>query len=66
MSADEILIDTEERMEKAISVLGDNLSGIRTGRATPAWLIRSRLRFTDRCSRSNNSPRSARPSLSRS
>jgi len=35
MSADEILMDAEERMEKAISVLGDNLSGIRTGRATP-------------------------------
>ena len=36
MSADEILLDAEERMEKAISVLGDNLSGIRTGRATPS------------------------------
>ena len=35
MSAEEILLDAEERMEKAISVLGDNLSGIRTGRATP-------------------------------
>ena len=35
MSADEILLDAEERMEKDISVLGDNLSGIRTGRATP-------------------------------
>ncbi|MEM1069424.1 MAG: ribosome recycling factor [Planctomycetota bacterium] len=35
MPADEILMDAEERMEKAISVLGDNLSGIRTGRATP-------------------------------
>ncbi|MGI9474879.1 MAG: ribosome recycling factor [Rubripirellula sp.] len=35
MSADEVLMDTEERMEKAISHLGDSLSGIRTGRATP-------------------------------
>jgi ribosome recycling factor len=35
MSAEEILLDAEERMDKAISVLGDNLSGIRTGRATP-------------------------------
>ncbi len=35
MSADEIPLDAEERMEKAISVLGDQLSGIRTGRATP-------------------------------
>ncbi|QDV63103.1 ribosome recycling factor [Crateriforma conspicua] len=35
MSTDEILMDAEERMEKAVSVLGNNLSGIRTGRATP-------------------------------
>lgn len=35
MPADEILLDAEERMEKAISVLGDSLSGIRTGRAAP-------------------------------
>jgi len=35
MSADDILLDAEERMEKAISVLKDNLAGIRTGRANP-------------------------------
>jgi ribosome recycling factor len=35
MSADEILLDTEERMEKAISVLKHSLTGIRTGRANP-------------------------------
>ena len=35
MTADETLMDAEERMEKAVSVLGQNLSGIRTGRATP-------------------------------
>lgn len=35
MSFDETLMDAEERMEKAISVLGTQLSGIRTGRATP-------------------------------
>ena len=35
MPADETLMDAEERMEKAISHLGDSLSGIRTGRATP-------------------------------
>ena len=28
MSADEILMDAEERMEKAIAHLGDSLSGI--------------------------------------
>ena len=35
MSADEILMDSEERMEKALEVLKKNLSGIRTGRANP-------------------------------
>jgi ribosome recycling factor len=35
MTADEILLDTEERMEKAISVLRHSLAGIRTGRANP-------------------------------
>ena len=35
MSADETLMDAEERMEKAASVLQNHLSGIRTGRATP-------------------------------
>lgn len=35
MSVDEVLIDAEERMEKAVSVLKHSLSGIRTGRATP-------------------------------
>ena len=32
---EETLMDAEERMEKATSVLANNLSGIRTGRATP-------------------------------
>jgi len=35
MSADEILMDVEERMEKALSVLKHALTGIRTGRANP-------------------------------
>ena len=35
MSGDEILLDAEERMEKAISVLKSSLAGIRTGRANP-------------------------------
>ena len=35
MSADEILLDVEERMEKAVSVLKSALAGIRTGRANP-------------------------------
>lgn len=35
MSSEEILLDTEERMEKAIAVLKQSLAGIRTGRANP-------------------------------
>ncbi|TWT65969.1 ribosome recycling factor [Allorhodopirellula solitaria] len=35
MTSDEILMDAEERMEKAVSVLSNNLAGIRTGRANP-------------------------------
>ena len=35
MTADETLMDAEERMEKAIAHLSNSLSGIRTGRANP-------------------------------
>jgi ribosome recycling factor len=35
MSADDILLDVEERMDKAINVLKGQLAGIRTGRANP-------------------------------
>ncbi|MCC6494291.1 MAG: ribosome recycling factor [Pirellulales bacterium] len=35
MSSEEILFDAEERMEKAISKLKGDLTGIRTGRANP-------------------------------
>jgi ribosome recycling factor len=35
MNADEILLDAEDRMEKAIAVLKQALAGIRTGRANP-------------------------------
>lgn len=35
MSTEEIMLDAEERMDKAISVLKNALAGIRTGRATP-------------------------------
>jgi ribosome recycling factor len=35
MSAEEIVFDVEERMEKAVSVLKNSLAGIRTGRANP-------------------------------
>src|SRR2546430_2210750 len=36
MTSDDILLDTEERMEKAVNVFRDELRGLRTGRATPA------------------------------
>lgn len=35
MSADDILLDVEERMDKAINTLKNALTGIRTGRANP-------------------------------
>jgi ribosome recycling factor len=35
MSMDDILLDTEERMEKAMAKLKNDLAGIRTGRANP-------------------------------
>jgi ribosome recycling factor len=34
MDQDEILLDAEERMEKAVSILQGQLQGLRTGRAT--------------------------------
>ena len=35
MTSDEILMDVEERMEKAVDKLKRDLAGIRTGRANP-------------------------------
>jgi ribosome recycling factor len=35
MNADDILLDSEDRMDKAIGVLKQALAGIRTGRANP-------------------------------
>lgn len=35
MSVEDILLDAEERMEKAVEVLKNQLGGIRTGRANP-------------------------------
>ena len=35
MPADDILLDAEERMEKAVDVFRHALTGIRTGRANP-------------------------------
>src|SRR5690242_11178515 len=45
MTSDEILLDAEERMEKALSVFRDDLRGLRTGRATPALVDNIRVEY---------------------
>lgn len=45
MTGDEILLDTEERMEKALAKLRDELRGLRTGRATPALVDQMRVDY---------------------
>src|SRR5215469_14127102 len=45
MTSDEILLDTEERMEKAVNVFRDELRGLRTGRATPALVDSLRIDY---------------------
>src|SRR5262245_29921159 len=45
MTADEILMDAEERMEKAANVFRDELRGLRTGRATPALVDNLRVEY---------------------
>lgn len=45
MTSDEILLDAEERMEKAVSVYRDELKGLRTGRATPALVENIRVDY---------------------
>ena len=45
MTSDEILMDAEERMEKAVSVFREELRGLRTGRATPALVDSMRVEY---------------------
>ena len=45
MTSDEILLDAEERMEKAANVFRDELRGLRTGRATPALVDSLRVEY---------------------
>src|SRR4051794_21365120 len=45
MTSDEILLDGEERMEKAANVFRDELRGLRTGRATPALVDTLRVEY---------------------
>ena len=43
MSIEEVTLDAEERMEKAVSKLKTDLTGIRTGRATPGLVDSLRI-----------------------
>ena len=43
MSAEEVLFDAEERMEKAVAKLRQDLTGIRTGRANPGMVDSLRI-----------------------
>ncbi|MBI3866227.1 MAG: ribosome recycling factor [Planctomycetia bacterium] len=45
MDIDEILLDTEDRMEKAVQILTSQLQGIRTGRATPGLVDSIRVDY---------------------
>ena len=45
MTLDAALADANEKMDKAVTVLKEELSGIRTGRATPALLQRIQVDY---------------------
>lgn len=45
MSLDEILLDAEERMDKAVDVFRNSLQGLRTGRATPGLVDSVRVMY---------------------
>lgn len=45
MSADETLMDCEERMEKSLSNFKEQLRGLRTGRASPAMVEGLRVEY---------------------
>ncbi|WP_145206115.1 MULTISPECIES: ribosome recycling factor [Thalassoglobus] len=45
MEPDEILMDAEERMQKAVEVFKDALQGLRTGRATPGLVDTVRVNY---------------------
>jgi ribosome recycling factor len=45
MTNEEILLDCEERLEKAVKVFSDELRGLRTGRATPALVDSLRVEY---------------------
>ncbi|MEW4487119.1 ribosome recycling factor [Thalassoglobus sp. JC818] len=45
MEPDEVLIDAEDRMKKAVDVFKDALQGLRTGRATPGLVDSVRVNY---------------------
>ena len=45
MDQDEILLDTEDRMEKAAAVFKNALTGLRTGRANPGLVDSIRVNY---------------------
>ena len=45
MDEDDILLDAEERMEKAVAVFTNDLDGLRTGRATPGLVDSIRVDY---------------------
>ena len=45
MTYDDILLDAEERMEKSVSLLSDQLKGVRTGRATTGLVDSIRVEY---------------------
>src|SRR5919109_5039816 len=45
MDQDEILLDTEDRMEKAVKIFHDQLQGLRTGRANPGLVDSIRVNY---------------------
>lgn len=45
MDQDEIIMDTEERMEKAVQIFHGQLKGLRTGRATPGLVDSIRVEY---------------------
>ena len=45
MDQDEILLDAEERMEKAVGVFRSQLKGLRTGRANPGLVDSIRVDY---------------------
>ena len=45
MSYDEILLEAEEKMDKAVKVFSEELKGIRTGRATPGLVENIRVEY---------------------